>query len=109
MTEAREWKPETVSGHPKAPSAPERDFRSIAELTQALRSRSLSASELVEYVTARIEALDQRLNAVVIRDFDRARATAKAADAALARGDQRPRQWSQLAGANSRALSRLLT
>ena len=90
MPKAKEGKPETVSAHLKAPSAPAGDFRSIAELTQALRSRSLSASELLERVIARIEALDQRLNAVVVRDFDRARATAKAADAALARGDQRP-------------------
>ena len=90
MPKAKEGKPETVSAHLKVPSAPSGDFRSIAELTQALRSRSLSASELLERVIARIEALDQRLNAVVVRDFDRARATAKAADAALARGDQRP-------------------
>src|SRR5215467_1792360 len=88
MPKAKEG--ETVSAHLKAPSAPAGDFRSIAELTQALRSRSLSASELLERVIARIEALDQRLNAVVVRDFDRARATAKAADAALARGERRP-------------------
>jgi amidase len=31
-----------------------------------------------------------RLNAVVVRDFERARETAKAADAALARGERRP-------------------
>jgi hypothetical protein len=90
MTEAKELKPETVSGHPKTPSAPDWDFRSIAELTKALRSRSLSASGLLELVIARIEALDQRLNAVVVRDFDRAQATAKVADAILTRGDQRP-------------------
>jgi len=36
-----------------------------------------------------LEALDQRLNAVVVRDFERARETAKAADAALARGERR--------------------
>ena len=49
------------------------DFSSIAELTAALRSRKMSASELLERVIARIEALDRRLNAVVVRDFDRAR------------------------------------
>jgi amidase len=83
-------KPETLSAHPTAPSASDWDFCPIAELTKALRSRKISASELLEHVIARIEALDQRLNAVVVRDFDRARATAKAADAALARGDQQP-------------------
>jgi amidase len=55
-----------------------------------IRPTWISASELLEHVTTRIEALDQRLNAVVVRDFERARATAEAADAALARGDQRP-------------------
>lgn len=73
-----------------APSASEWDFCSIADLTKALQSRRMSAFELLEHVIARIEALDQRLNAVVVRDFGRARAVAKAADAALARGDRRP-------------------
>jgi amidase len=73
-----------------SPNPPDLDFCSIAELTKALGSRKISASELLEHVTTRIEALDQRLNAVVVRDFERARATAEAADAALARGDQRP-------------------
>jgi hypothetical protein len=50
----------------------------------------MSASELLESVVARIEALDPRLNAVVVRDFDRAKDAAKAADAALARGEDRP-------------------
>src|SRR5262245_25604814 len=66
------------------------DFSSIAQLTDALRSRRVSASELLEHVIARIEVVDARLNAVVVRDFDRALAAAKTADAALARGDRRP-------------------
>ena len=74
----------------KAPPASDWDFSSIAELTTALRSRRMSASELLESVIARIEALDQRINAVVVRDFDRAKDAAKAADAALARGEDRP-------------------
>jgi amidase len=73
-----------------APPASEYDFASAAELAGALRSRRLSASELLEHTIARVEALDQRFNAVVVRDFDRARDAAKAADAALARGEQRP-------------------
>jgi len=73
-----------------APPASDWDFSSIAELTTALRSRRMSASELLESVIARIEALDPRLNAVVVRDFDRAKDAAKAADAALARGEDRP-------------------
>src|SRR6516164_3628807 len=70
-------------------SASDWDVSLIAELATALRSRKISASELLEQIIPRIEALDQRLNAVVVRDFDRARMAAKAADAALARGEHR--------------------
>ena len=79
--------PETV-----APSGPtsEWDFCSIARLADALATRKLSALELLEHTIARIEALDGRFNAVVVRDFDRARDAAKAADAALARGERNP-------------------
>jgi amidase len=52
----------------------------------ALQARKISAIELADHVIARIEALDPKLNAVVVRDFDRARDAAKIADAALARG-----------------------
>jgi amidase len=49
-----------------------------------------TAGELVDAAMARIEALDPQINAVVVRDFDRARSAADAADAALARGEHRP-------------------
>src|SRR5262245_29792057 len=39
-------------------------------------SRTVSASELLEHTIARIEALDRHLNAVVVRDFERAREAA---------------------------------
>jgi amidase len=45
---------------------------------------------LVDAAIARIEALDSKINAVVVRDFDRARSVADAADAALSRGEQSP-------------------
>jgi len=66
------------------------DFCSTPEVTKALRSRTMSASELLEHVVARIERLDPSINAVVVRDFDRAKDAARAADATLARGEQRP-------------------
>ncbi|HEX6705713.1 MAG TPA: amidase family protein [Albitalea sp.] len=59
-------------------------------LAQALRSRRLSALEACDAAIARIEAGDRDINAVVVRDFDRARDQARAADAALARGEQQP-------------------
>jgi amidase len=77
-----------LTRHP-APAS-EWDYSSIGKLSDALWSRKISASELLEHTIARIEALDQRVNAIVVRDFDRAKDAAKAADAALARGERRP-------------------
>jgi amidase len=62
----------------------------LQELTQALRTRKVSAAELVAQAIERIETLDTALNAVVVRNFAGAREAAKAADAALARGEQQP-------------------
>jgi amidase len=70
-----------------ARAAPGEDaYRTARELGQALADRKLSSRELVDAAIARIEALDPKINAVVVRDFDRARAAAKAADEALAQG-----------------------
>jgi amidase len=65
-------------------------YRSAGELTTALADRKISARELLDAVISRIEAIDPKINAVVVHDFDRARAAADAADAALARGERRP-------------------
>ena len=62
----------------------------ITKLVEALAARKMSALELVKHTIAGIERLDHRLNAVVVRDFARAQASAMAADAALARGERRP-------------------
>ncbi|HEY2482206.1 MAG TPA: amidase family protein [Caulobacteraceae bacterium] len=59
-------------------------------LVAALAARRVSALELFEAAVERIERLDGPINAVVVRDFDRARQAAKAADAAIARGERRP-------------------
>ena len=61
-------------------------FQTATELVGRLRAGELSASELLEHQIARIEALDGQLNAVVARDFERAREKARAADAELAAG-----------------------
>ncbi len=60
------------------------------EMAAALAARQVSAVELFAAAVARIEAVDGPINAVIVRDFDRAHATAKAADAALARGERAP-------------------
>ncbi len=59
-------------------------------LAEALANRRIGALELFEAAVAAIEATDGPINAVVVRDFDRARDAAKAADVALARGERRP-------------------
>ena len=64
--------------------------RSATALAEDLRSRRISAVEALEQAIARIEARDGDINAVVVRDFERARGAAAAADEALARGERRP-------------------
>jgi amidase len=66
------------------------DYQSAKELSALLRAKQLSAVELADRAIARIEAYDGKLNAVVVRDFERARAAAIEADKALARGDGGP-------------------
>ena len=61
-------------------------YRTACELAGLLRSGELGSLELLETLVARIEAFDGSLNAVVARDFERARERARAADAELARG-----------------------
>ena len=56
------------------------------EVAAQIRSGALSPLEAVEAAIARIEALDGPLNAVVVRDFDRAREAARGMKAA--EGDQ---------------------
>lgn len=64
------------------------DYGTAIELSGALAAREISALELTDHVIARIEALDPKLNALVVRDFERARAAARQADALLARGER---------------------
>ncbi|HYE47711.1 MAG TPA: amidase family protein, partial [Caulobacter sp.] len=69
---------------------PELLDQSAGAIVEALAARRASALELTEAAIARIEARDGPLNAVVVRDFDRARDAAREADAALAAGERRP-------------------
>jgi amidase len=75
----------TARDNPSGPA-----YRSAGDLIAALAKREVSARELLDFAIARIEALDAKINAVVIRDFDRARLAADAADEALAQGEHRP-------------------
>jgi Asp-tRNA(Asn)/Glu-tRNA(Gln) amidotransferase A subunit family amidase len=60
------------------------------EARRLIGRKRLAPTELLESCIARIEAVDHAVNAVVARDFDRARIAAKAADVAVARGDDLP-------------------
>jgi amidase len=60
------------------------------EARRLIGQKKLAPTELLASCVTRIEAVDHAVNAMVARDFDRARITAKAADAAVARGDALP-------------------
>jgi len=66
------------------------DYGTLGGLVNELAERRISPVELLDQAIAHIERFDGQLNAVVVRDFERARASAKEADAALARGERRP-------------------
>lgn len=55
--------------------------KSAVELRALIRSKELSPVELMDACIARIEALNPHINAVTATDFERARATAKQAEA----------------------------
>src|SRR3954454_24274326 len=69
-------------------SAPDPTTPAI-ELAAALRRRELSAVELLDACLEAVDARNGDVNAIVWRDDDAARASARHADEALARGDDR--------------------
>src|SRR3989454_2500964 len=62
-------------------------FRSAKQLAVDIRKKKIGSLELLDLYLARIEKYDGALNAVVVRDFDRARTRARAADRALSKRD----------------------
>jgi amidase len=62
-------------------------YTSATALAQAIRDTTVSSAEVVQAHLERIEAVNPLLNAVVQVTAETARAQAKAADAALARGE----------------------
>src|SRR6516164_3098618 len=60
------------------------------EARRLIGQKKLAPTELLACCIARIEAIDHAVNAMVARDFDRARVAARAADAAVGRGDDLP-------------------
>ncbi len=60
---------------------------SAATLAARIRRKEVSPVEVVESAIARIEAHNAKINALIIFGFDEARKAAKAAEAAIMRGD----------------------
>jgi amidase len=69
-------------------AAGELAFSSAAELARLIEQKKISSLELTRYYIERIERFDEALNAVVVRDFERALDAARASDASLARGNR---------------------
>jgi amidase len=65
-------------------------FSTAVELSAALAAKKVSAVELAQDAIGRIERHDSKVNAVCVRDFERGLTAARAADAALARGEKKP-------------------
>lgn len=65
-------------------------FKTAEELVAALRAGAVTSVELTDEAIARIERDDEVINAICVPDFDRARAAARRADQARARGEDRP-------------------
>ena len=66
------------------------DEPSANELAKCIAQGELSAVEATDAAIARIERLDGPINAVVVRDFDRAREAAGKADERRAAGNAGP-------------------
>ncbi len=62
-------------------------FRSATALSRALRTRKVSARDLLDLYWQRLERHDEPINAVIVRDIERARKAAAAADRRLERGE----------------------
>ncbi|MCX4579658.1 amidase [Streptomyces sp. NBC_01571] len=66
------------------------NFRTAEELAASLRAGEVTSVELTDEAIARIERDDRTVNSICVPDFDRARAAARGADEARARGEDRP-------------------
>jgi len=65
-------------------------FATARVLRKALRAKKISALELARDAIAQIERQDARINAICVRDFERALKAARAQDRAIAKGTAGP-------------------
>jgi amidase len=65
--------PTVAAAQERSPARrPALEYQTAEALLAALTAREISAVELTNHAIARIESLDPRINAVVVRDFKRA-------------------------------------
>ena len=62
-------------------------FKSAVELAQSIKAKEVSSLELTDMYISRVEKYDEAINAVVVKDFERGRESARQADADLAAGN----------------------
>ena len=72
----------------------DRAFASATQLANEIRDRRIGCVELLDFYLARAERHNPALNAIVVLQLEQARERARAADAALARGER----WGPLHG-----------
>ena len=61
-------------------------FKSAVALASAIATKEISSLELTDMYIDRVESIDPDINAVVVKDFERGRDAARAADSAIAAG-----------------------
>jgi amidase len=71
-----------------------RAFASATQLAADIRDRKIGCVELLDFFLARADTHNPKLNAIVVWQIDKARARARAADEALAKGEN----WGPLHG-----------
>jgi amidase len=61
-------------------------FLPAVEIARRIRSREIGCVEALDHFIARVERLNPAINAIVVKDYDRARERAREADRTVARG-----------------------
>lgn len=80
----------SLTGQPRTASASvatDLDFASALDVAKAIREKKVSSVEITEHIISRIGNFNPELNSIVVDMTDDARKAARAADAALARGE----------------------
>ena len=62
-------------------------WKSATEIARLIRGKKVTASDVLEHFLTRVDRFNPKLNAIIWQDRERARKRAKAADAALAKGE----------------------